>query len=36
MEELGLQGGALSGYLRFIHRYVARVVSGLIFCTSLS
>ena len=36
LEELGLQGSALLGYLRFILRYVAPVVIGLIFYTSLT
>ena len=36
MEELGLQSGALSGYLRLVLRYFAPVVIGLIFYTSLT
>ena len=36
LEELGLQSEALFAYLRFILRYVAPIVIGLIFYTSLT
>jgi NSS family neurotransmitter:Na+ symporter len=36
LDELGLQNKVLFGYLRFILRYVAPVVIGLIFYTSLT
>lgn len=36
LEELGVNSKALLGYLRFVLRYVAPVVIGLIFYTSLS